>query len=91
MPSVRSREPLEPALERLRRDGFGSEEVVLLERAAREMVRVDDLFRPYVGPALADRLELEPSMAELGGARRRCRSCSPISPASPRSRTGARR
>ena len=67
MPSVRSRESLEPALELLRRDGFGSEEVVLLERAAREMVRVDELFRPYVGPALADRLELEPSIAELGG------------------------
>jgi adenylate cyclase len=67
MPAVRSREPLAPALELLRRDGFGSEEVVLLERAAREMVRVDELFRPYVGPALADRLELEPSMAELGG------------------------
>jgi adenylate cyclase len=67
MPSVRSRGSLEPALERLRRDGFGSEEIVLLERAAREMARVDDLFRPYVGPALADRLEVEPSMAELGG------------------------
>ena len=67
MPSVRTRESLEPALERLRRDGFGSEEVALLERAAREMARVDDLFRPYVGPALADRLELEPSIAELGG------------------------
>ena len=67
MPAVRSREPLAPALELLRRDGFGSEEVVLLERAAREMVRVDELFRPYVGPALADRLELEPSTAELGG------------------------
>ena len=40
---------------------------MLLERAARVMARVDDLFRPYVGPALADRLELEPSMAELGG------------------------
>jgi adenylate cyclase len=67
MPAVRSRESLAPALELLRRDGFGSEEVVLLERAARELVRVDELFRPYVGPALADRLELEPSMAELGG------------------------
>jgi class 3 adenylate cyclase len=67
MPAVRSRESLAPALEQLRQDGFGSEEVVLLERAAREMVRVDELFRPYVGPALADRLELEPSIAELGG------------------------
>ena len=53
MPAVRSRESLAPALERLRREGFGSDEIVLLERAAREMARVDDLFRPYVGPALA--------------------------------------
>jgi len=67
MPAVRSRESLAPILERLRRQGFGSEEIVLLERAAREMARVDELFRPYVGPALADRLELEPSIAELGG------------------------
>lgn len=67
MPAVRSRESLASALEQLRRDGFGSEEVALLERVAREMVRVDELFRPYVGPALADRLELEPSIGELGG------------------------
>jgi adenylate cyclase len=67
MPAVRSSESLAPALELLRRDGFGSEEVVLLERAARELARVDDMFRPYVGPALANRLELEPSIAELGG------------------------
>ena len=67
MPSVRSQEPIAPVLEQLRRDGFGSDEVVLLERAAREMAKVDELFRPYVGPALADRLEREPSLAELGG------------------------
>jgi adenylate cyclase len=67
MPSVRSEEPIAPALEQLRREGFGSDEVVLLERAAREMAKVDELFRPYVGPALADRLQREPSLAELGG------------------------
>jgi adenylate cyclase len=67
MPSVRSQGPIAPVLEQLRRDGFGSDEVVLLERAAREMAKVDELFRPYVGPALADRLEREPSLAELGG------------------------
>jgi adenylate cyclase len=67
MPAVRSRESFAPILEQLRREGFGSDEVLLLERAAREMARVDELFRPYVGPALADRLELEPSTAELGG------------------------
>jgi adenylate cyclase len=67
MPVVRSRGSLAPTLEQLRREGFGSDEIVLLERAAREIARVDELFRPYVGPALADRLELEPSIAELGG------------------------
>jgi adenylate cyclase len=67
MPVVRAQEPLAPVLEQLRRDGFGSEEVALLERAAREMAKVDELFRPYVGPALADRLQREPSLAELGG------------------------
>jgi len=66
-PAVRSRESLAPILEQLRREGFGSDEIGLLERAAREMARIDELFRPYVGPALADRLELEPSIAELGG------------------------
>jgi class 3 adenylate cyclase len=39
----------------------------VLEPAARELARVDELFRPYVGPRLADRLLEEPSMAELGG------------------------
>ena len=40
---------------------------MLLERAAHELARVDDLFRPYVGPQLAARLEREPELAELGG------------------------
>ncbi len=65
--AVRSGEPLTPVLERLRREGFASDELALLERAARELARVDDLFRPYVGPQLAARLEREPELAELGG------------------------
>ncbi len=65
--TMRSGEPLAPVLEGLRRDGFASDEVLLLERAGRELVRVDDLFRPYVGPQLAARLEREPELAELGG------------------------
>jgi class 3 adenylate cyclase len=60
-------DPVAPVLERLRADGFTSDEIAVLERAARELERVDDLFRPYVGPQLADRLQQEPSMAELGG------------------------
>jgi class 3 adenylate cyclase len=60
-------EPIAPVLERLRADGFTSYEIAVFERAARELVRVDELFRPYVGPQLADRLREEPSMAQLGG------------------------
>jgi class 3 adenylate cyclase len=65
--TMQTDEPLGPVLERLRRDGFASDELVLLERAARELARVDELFRPYVGPRLAARLEREPELAELGG------------------------
>jgi adenylate cyclase len=60
-------EPIGPVLERVRADGFSSDEIAVLEPAARELARVDELFRPYVGPRLADRLLEEPSMAELGG------------------------
>jgi adenylate cyclase len=60
-------EPLAPVFERLRADGYSSEEIAVLEPAARELARVDELFRPYVGPRLATRLQEEPSMAELGG------------------------
>ena len=35
-----------------------------------ELRRVDDLFRPYVSPALADDLERQPELAELGGTER---------------------
>lgn len=65
--AMQSGEPLGPVLERLRHEGFTSDELVLLERAAHELARVDDLFRPYVGPQLAARLEREPELAELGG------------------------
>ena len=60
-------EPIGPVLERMRASGFSSDEIAVLEPAARELARVDELFRPYVGPRLADRLLEEPSMAELGG------------------------
>lgn len=60
-------EPVGRILDRLRREGFSAEEVELLERSARELRRVDDLFRPYVGPHLAERLEAHPELASLGG------------------------
>src|ERR687888_296556 len=37
-------EPIAPVLERLRADGFTSDEIAVFERAARELVRVDELF-----------------------------------------------
>jgi class 3 adenylate cyclase len=60
-------EPMSGVLDRLRREGFSGDEVELLERSARELRRVDDLFRPYVGPHLAQRLEAQPELARLGG------------------------
>lgn len=51
----------------LRAQGLGADEVRALERSARELVRVDELFRHYVGPQLASRLVDEPDRAGLGG------------------------
>jgi class 3 adenylate cyclase len=42
----------------------------VLERAAREIRRLDDLFRPYLSPQLTDRLLEDPSAGELGGTAR---------------------
>jgi class 3 adenylate cyclase len=60
-------DPLTPVLEGLRAEGFGAEELDMLERSARELRRVDALFRPYIGPRLAEQLEREPARADLGG------------------------
>jgi class 3 adenylate cyclase len=65
--AIRADEPLTPVLEHLRAEGFTTEEASLLERSARELARVDSLFRSYVGPRLAERLAEEPSLATLGG------------------------
>lgn len=65
--AMREDAPLAPMLERLRSQGFGADEVAMLERSARELARMDTLFRRYVGPRLADRLREEPALAQLGG------------------------
>ena len=65
--AIRAERPLVPLLEGLRADGFTADEVSLLERAARELSRVDSLLRTYVGPHLADRLRDRPDLARLGG------------------------
>jgi adenylate cyclase len=51
----------------LRDTGLGADEVRALEQSARELVRVDALFRRYVGPQLASRLTDDPARADLGG------------------------
>ena len=65
--SIRSEAPLAPVMERLLAEGMSAEEVASLERSARELVRVDTLFSPYVGPHLAARLHEEPAFGDLGG------------------------
>jgi class 3 adenylate cyclase len=58
---------VEPVLAELRAGGLSEDEAALLERSAREVRRIDELFRPYVSPALAAELERSPAQAELGG------------------------
>jgi adenylate cyclase len=53
-----------------RRHGLAAEEAEVLERAAQEIRRLDELFRPYLSPQLADRLRADPSAGELGGEQR---------------------
>lgn len=54
----------------LRRDGASTEEIALLADAAREIRRVDELFRPYLPQHLAARLRRDPGVARLGGEER---------------------
>jgi adenylate cyclase len=49
---------------------FSEEETRLLEQAAGELRRLDELFSPYLSPQLLARLREEPSAAELGGEQR---------------------
>lgn len=53
-----------------RRHGLAADEAAVLERAANEIRRLDELFRPYLSPQLADRLREDPAAAELGGEQR---------------------
>ena len=52
------------------RHGLAPDEAEVLERAAREIRRLDELFRPYLSPQLADRLRQDPSAGDLGGEQR---------------------
>ena len=65
--ALRDERPLTPVLDELRREGFNSEELTMLEGSARELARVDQLLRGYVGSRLVDSIQTEPSLGELGG------------------------
>jgi adenylate cyclase len=51
-------------------DEFSEEEKRLLEQAAGELRRLDELFSPYLSPQLLARLREEPGAGELGGEQR---------------------
>jgi class 3 adenylate cyclase len=52
------------------RDQLSEEEAELLERAAGELKRLDELFSPYLSPQLRSRLRDDPDAAVLGGEER---------------------
>jgi class 3 adenylate cyclase len=52
------------------RSRLSDEEAALLERAAGELRRLDQLFSPYLSPQLRTRLRDQPGAAELGGEER---------------------
>jgi glucose-1-phosphate adenylyltransferase len=63
-------EPTELLLDDLRSDGASEDELRLLEEAASEMRRTEELFRPYLPLQLAERLPDDPGLARLGGQER---------------------
>jgi adenylate cyclase len=66
--ALESRQPVEPVLDRLRREqGWTRDETDVLLGSALELRRVDELFRPYIAPQLAESIEREPELARLGG------------------------
>jgi class 3 adenylate cyclase len=68
--AIRSGRPVDRILARLRDQGMSREEAAMLERSARELRRVDELFRLYVAPQLAASLWHQPERARLGGEER---------------------
>jgi adenylate cyclase len=69
--TIRSGEPVDEVLARFRDEGMSREEAAVLERSARELSRVDELFHLYVAPQLAASLERQPERARLGGEERK--------------------
>jgi class 3 adenylate cyclase len=58
------------ALNGLRRDGASEDEVALVAAAARELTRLDDLFRPYLPAVVSKHIRHDPDVARLGGQER---------------------
>jgi hypothetical protein len=88
--AMRQDEPLSPVLERLRNQGFGADEVAVLERSAGELARVDTLFRRYVGPSLPTDCRRSRRSEGSEDGRRTSRSCSPTLRGSRPARRGGR-
>src|SRR5262245_5941302 len=65
--ALREERPLTPILQRAGREWATADEVAVLEDAALQLRRIDELFRPYVSPALAEGLEARTELASLGG------------------------
>jgi adenylate cyclase len=63
-------ESTDAVLDQLRREGASGEEIQLLTAAARELTRLDDLFRPYLPAIVGQQLRSDPGLARLGGEER---------------------
>jgi adenylate cyclase len=64
-------ESTERVLERLRLDGATMEELALLEQAAAELHRSDELFRPYLPQQFAAQARTDPAQTRLGSGAER--------------------
>jgi class 3 adenylate cyclase len=58
---------IDEVLDHLRREGATDEEIGMLTAAARELTRLDDLFRPYLPAFVGEQLRSDPGIARLGG------------------------
>jgi adenylate cyclase len=69
--SLEAGEAPDAALATIRsRNQLSDEEATLLDRAAGELRRLDQLFSPYLSPQLRTRLRDQPGAADLGGEER---------------------
>ena len=64
-------ESTDEVIERLRIDGATTEELAVLEHAARELQRNDELFRPYLPEGFAMQARSDPAVARPGSGEER--------------------